>query len=255
MEPDIGQWSTQDREALITFVGESPGSVFAVHALRSGLGRVWVSGTPRAPRAVIIESAALPGEPLGFGEVADLLDLLGHVDGWGCIELTSAGAESATEEFARRWGPAKRVVDVLHVLPGGAPVEPHPQVRLLRASDLSRLTVATDGVFPGRDVLEPAVAAGRVFVAVDGESIVGQGSSIAAGDMYADVGVHVVQTHREQGLATVCAARVCESVRRAGLTPVWSCSADNRASLRVAAKLGFVDVARLTYLVRAQGRA
>jgi RimJ/RimL family protein N-acetyltransferase len=250
MESAINRWSSQDREALATFIGESPETVIAIHALRSGRGRVWVSGTPRDPRALIIEPEWLPGEPLGFGDDTDLLELLAHVDGWDCFELTAPTAERVADEFARRWGIAKRVVDVHHVSEVTASVEPHPlEVRPLRTPDLDRLAVAADDIFPARDVMEPAVELGRVFVAIDGELIVGQGSSFAAGERYADVGVHVAETHRRRGLATGCAARVCEAVRTAGLTPVWSCGAENRASLRVAAKLGFVEVTRLVFLV------
>jgi hypothetical protein len=50
MESDIGRWSPQDREALATYLGESPETVFAVHALRSGLGRAWVSPAARMIR-------------------------------------------------------------------------------------------------------------------------------------------------------------------------------------------------------------
>jgi RimJ/RimL family protein N-acetyltransferase len=250
MGSEIGQWSAEDREALAAYIGESPATVLFLHALRSGFGRVWVSGAPRHPRAVIIESALVPGEPRGFGEATEILALLAQVDDWFCIELTQANAELAAAEFARRWGLAKRVIDVQHVLETATSVTPHPAVRPLSTADLNRLTVDPDGGWPGRDIAVPAVELGRVVAAIDGESIIGHAGSFAAGRKYADVGVHVAKTHRRRGLATACAAGACEAVRADGLTPVWSCGADNHASLRVAAKLGFTEVERLVYLVR-----
>jgi RimJ/RimL family protein N-acetyltransferase len=42
---------------------------------------------------------------------------------------------------------------------------------------------------------------------------------------------------------------VARAVRAAGQTPVWSCGESNEASLRVAGKLGFVEVGRRTYVI------
>ena len=39
-------------------------------------------------------------------------------------------------------------------------------------------------------------------------------------------------------------------IQETGRTPVWSCGEDNIASLKVAQKLGFEEVSRLTYVFR-----
>lgn len=98
-----------------------------------------------------------------------------------------------------------------------------------------------------------AAEAGRVFGATRRGEVVGHGSSLAAGDVYADISVHVAEAHRREGLATAAASLACRAVQRSGLTPVWGTSSTNAASLGVARKLGFVTVARRTYLVRGEG--
>lgn len=54
----------------------------------------------------------------------------------------------------------------------------------------------------------------------------------------AEAGVDTIEPYRGQGLAVAVVAAWAEAARRAGLTPLYSTSWDNRASLRVAAKLG-----------------
>ena len=80
--------------------------------------------------------------------------------------------------------------------------------------------------------------------------VVGQGGSLAAGLVFADVGVQVADARRRQGMATACASRACRALQNDGLIPVWGTSSENSASLAVARKLGFVETGRLTFLVR-----
>ena len=53
---------------------------------------------------------------------------------------------------------------------------------------------------------------------------------------------------RGRGFATAAASIVAHCIRERGRVPVWSAGEDNAASLRVAAKLGFVEVSRRVYL-------
>ena len=53
---------------------------------------------------------------------------------------------------------------------------------------------------------------------------------------------------RSQLRATAATALVCAAIQTAGGTPVWGTSAENPASQRVAAKLGFREVAQRVYL-------
>ncbi len=52
--------------------------------------------------------------------------------------------------------------------------------------------------------------------------------------------------------ATAAAAIVARCVQEAGQRPVWRAGEGNTASLRVASKLGFTEVARRTYVILAR---
>jgi GNAT superfamily N-acetyltransferase len=240
------------RRALSEWIGERPDTVLAIHALASGTGRVWLDGTPDSPRAVLVESALVPGEPQGFGDPEGLLELLERADSWRCIEVDGSTATSMRDQFALRWGHAADVIDVVHVLDGVAPDITHPLVRPLRPSELHELKVdATElDLLPAVEFAEAAAAAGRLYAAVDGDKIVGQGSSFAASARHADVGVAVHPAYRRQRIALAAAAQTCRQLAGDGLLPVWSSGSHNSASLRTAAGLGFREVSRLTYLVR-----
>lgn len=249
-EHEMGSLREEERAALAAWIGERPGTVLAIHALRSGCGRVWVAGHMSGPAAVMVESALVPSEPQGFGDPDALLGLLDRAEGWGCVELEASLADAVSAGFTQKWGALRRVIDVVHTLDHPAPELSHPLVRLLEVSDLADLEAVPPDLLPARPVTIPAVEGQRVFGAVDGARIVGQGGSLAAGEFYADIGVHVAEEFRGQGIATAAAAMACRAVQGAGLTPVWGAGSENVASLRVAAKLGFVEVERLTYLVR-----
>ena len=51
-----------------------------------------------------------------------------------------------------------------------------------------------------------------------------------------------------KGFASSAASIVVRRIQERGRTPVWSAGEGNAASLRVAAKLGFVEVSRRVYL-------
>ncbi len=53
------------------------------------------------------------------------------------------------------------------------------------------------------------------------------------------VGIATAEEYRGQGIATATAAEFVRQAVRRGLTPCWECDADNAASARVAARLGF----------------
>jgi GNAT superfamily N-acetyltransferase len=245
---DLAEMSGQDRLAIAEWIGERPETVLVIDALLTGHGRAWVSGHPSWPDAAIVESALVPGEPQGFGSAAALLCLLRQAAGWRCIEVEEDLADEIAPEFERVWGPVTRVVDVIHSLRRPAPSPTHELVRELRATDLTRAP-ATPDLLPDHHLVTRPADAGRVYVAVDDGVIVGHGSALAAGRTFADVGVQVAASYRGQGIATAAAARACQAVQRARLIPVWGTSSDNLASLRVAAKLGFMEVGRLVFLI------
>jgi RimJ/RimL family protein N-acetyltransferase len=56
--------------------------------------------------------------------------------------------------------------------------------------------------------------------------------------------------HRGQGMCTAAAALAAQAVQLMGLIPVWSAAYNNHASLRVAQKVGYVEVGYWVYLVK-----
>ncbi len=243
--------SGDERRQLIGWIGERPETVIVVAALRSGAGRLCIDGEPAAPSAVLIESALIPGEPQGFGEGGALLRLLAATDGWTCVETSDDLAVEIEEEFAHRWGLAPSVIDVIHELTDPATVHEHPLVRQLTPTEALELPTEDDDLLPDRRLVAASAEHGHFFAAIDDGVIVGQGGSLAAGLVFADVGIHVAGARRRQGVATACASRACQAVQNDGLTPVWGTSSENTASLAVARKLGFVETTRLKFLVRA----
>ena len=253
MRAAISDLSDGERRHVVDWIGERPETVIVVGAISSGAGRISIDGDPSAPVAVLVESALVPGEPQGFGDGAALLRLLADADGWTCVEVDDAIAREIEEGFASRWGRGGSVVDVIHQLDRPAAVFDHPLARPLTSTEALELPAAADDLLPDRRLVATAAARGRVFVGVDDGVIVGHGGSFAAGRVFADVGVHVAGAHRRQGVATACASMACRAVQNDGLTPVWGTGSENTASLAIAQKLGFVETARLTFLVRGDG--
>lgn len=248
--PAISRFAEDDRRLVADWVGERPETVLVVAALRSGDGRLWIDGGAAEPSAVLVESSVVPGEPQGFGTGDALLRLLGRAEGWSCVELDAGLASAIERDFVRRWGPGRTVTGVIHVLHDPVVVHDHPLVRELTPAEAVSLAAATSDVLPERRLLAAACAQGRLFAAVQDGTIVAQGGALAAGRVFADVGVHVAPSHRGQGIASACASAACAAVQRQGLIPVWGTSAQNAGSLALADKLGFVGVGRRTYLVR-----
>lgn len=250
MSAAIADFSDDDRFRLADWIGERPETVLAIAALRSGAGRLWIDGEPCGPSAVLVESAVVPGEPQGFGDGDALLRLLDVAERWGCVEVDAALAGSITQDFDRRWGLAQTVTDVVHEMRAPAAMFDHPLVRQLTKTEAIELPIADNQLLPDRQLAAQAAEHGRLFTAIEDGVVVGHGASLAAGERFADVGVHVAETHRVRGVATACASNACQALQRSGLTPVWGTGAENAASLAVAYKLGFVETARLTFLVR-----
>ena len=247
----VAELSASERVALAEWIGERPETVLPVAALSAGAARAWVLGPAPDPHAALVESPLVPSEPQGFGSAEALLELLRFADGWACVEVDPLTAADLEEGFHERWGLARTVIDVVHRLDRPVMVRPHPLVRALTPDDVQRLPTASNDLLPSdRTMVAAAAANGRLFGAVASGVIVGQGSSMASASWFGDVGVHVADHLRRRGIATAAASAACAALQDAGLTPVWGAGSLNHASLGVAAKLGFVEVCRRTYLVR-----
>lgn len=250
-----GPLDAKGRHALADALGDTPETVISVHQLRRGLCRAWTVGNPSRFDAAIIQGDFLPEEPVGFGVDAERLwELLKPVEGWECIDVSQSCAAALGKIIERETGVRVRYYDdIYHTLGEPAPDFPDKHVRRLTSADLALLESAPHDVqgcgFEGLDaMLSEGVAACAI---VDGD-IVAIAHTYARSERHADVGVYTLEDWRGRGYATACAAVVARAVQEAGQTPVWSTGPGNLASLRVAEKLGFKEVARTTYVILEQ---
>ncbi len=240
--------TVEQRETLADALGDTPETVISVHALRRGYCRAYASEA-----AAIVQWDEQPGEPAGFGDdAAALWDLLQSVDGWFCVEVTTACAsavglliEAGTGRHVRYYG------DIYYTLTvPAAPIHADAAVRLLTVADLQLLDAAPREIqgagFGGtRALLEEGIVAGAV---VDG-ALVAIAHTSALTPHHTDIGVATLEGWRGRGFARAAAALVAQQVQATRRTPVWSTGEDNVASRRVAERLGFVEVARRTYVI------
>jgi GNAT superfamily N-acetyltransferase len=131
--------------------------------------------------------------------------------------------------------------DVYHVLDGSlAPIERHPDVRLLTRDDAGLLEGMPVTFGEGETIVAAAIIEGEV---------VSLAHTFAWSPRYVDIGVTTHEGWRGQGLATSAAALVADAIQQQGRVPVWSTGAHNEPSLRIAARLGFRETSRKVYLI------
>ena len=246
------QW---ERDRLADALDDTPETVIPVHLLRRGLADAWVAGT--APRfdGVIVQAHLLPQEPWCFGrDPSAIWGLLRPLIDWGRQRFSpNVPADMAcqlaifiTEQADVR---CRQYGDVYHTLVGPINEFTVPEVRLLGLEDEGLLAAFRSnpsdmGFATFEDLLTDGAAAGAV---VEG-SLVALAHTNAMTTRYGDIGVATDELWRGKGFASSAASIVARRIQERGRTPVWSAGEDNAASLRVAAKLGFVEVSRRVYL-------
>lgn len=238
--------TTEDLPALRHwFTPERPGPMIYEHIARTGHGRCRVDRWPD-PRMVLAElpggNCALRGDPSRPVPA----NLAGYVD-----------APPEWLPALRELDPATAVWDrVIATLPDTAVLPgPRADVRALTTSDAAALAALDLEIawiqvtWGGADGLAAAGVGHAAFV--DGRPV-----SVAVpffvGAEHEDVGVATEPGHRGRGLSTACAAALVADIRARGHRPSWTTSLDNKASLAVAARLGFVcEREDVLYVVRA----
>ena len=237
---------------MVETIDETPETVIPLHLMMQGICEVYSAGDSASSNAAIIQGDNLREEPFGIGNDPEgLWALLRHLDDWKVVDVSQTvaprlGAIIREATGMRAW----YYDDVYHTLTTPAPTFHDPAVREFTRADMGMLEAAgVDGAgFRGglSDLIEQGTVAGAV---VDGR-IVATAQTAAITDRYADIGVATDEQWRGQGFATAAASIVARRIQETGKTPVWSCGEDNMASLRVAQKLGFEEVSRLTYVFR-----
>jgi len=237
-----------DFDALAGALGESPETVIEVDRLRRGLCKAWAEGDVTRPDGVIVQSADHPTELRGFGASPEVLwSLLQKVRGWDCVEVDARCAQGVGAIIGREMGASVQYIEDIHFCTSEpVPEFPAPEVRQLSVKDLGLfapevrdwLGIMCDWL--PNETVAGALATGRVVaIAVTG----------ALSERYADIGAFTVPALRRRGFATAAAAIVARRVQDGGRIPVWSTGEDNAASIRVAQKLGLVEVSRPVYVI------
>lgn len=248
-------------QALAAILGDTAVTVITAARLQQGMCRAYVS-KPRglsysnigedASAAFLVFDAFCPEEPVGFGTDADALwTLLKRQQGWSCVNVNAECAEALGKRIAAETGQTIRYYgDVCHALLKPVRAYSNETVRLLTAADVSLLSQAPEevqgnGYKTAMDMVTKGIAAAAI---IEGK-IVAIAHIYAETPLHADIGISTLEAWRGKGFATAAASLVAERIQAKGKVPAWSCGEDNGASLRVAQKLGFAEVARRIYVI------
>ena len=249
-----------ERDLLADALGDTPETVIPAHLLRRGLADAYVAGA--APRfdAAIVHSHSLPREPWCFGsDPAVVWGLLRPLNEWGrkamSPNLSAELARPVAAIMERETGVQVRYYgDAYHTLTGRVNGRAAPEVRLLDLEDASLLSAYWGGSRAmGFATYEDLLTDGAVAGAVVEDRLVALAHTNAITARYGDIGVATDEAWRGRGFASAAACIVARRSQERGRTPVWSAGEGNTASLRVAAKLGFVEVSRRVFLNTRRG--
>jgi ribosomal protein S18 acetylase RimI-like enzyme len=247
--PDVWVLREDELARLPAALVEGPATVAVVHGLRTRAAQAWVTGGLPRFSAAVVELGLSPGDLHGFGESTPLVGLIDRLGRWRSIEVAAEQAGVLTQLLQQRGHRLWAEIDLIHVPSTPPPTLAHPLVRLLDDDDRPAVE-RTPELFPDYQLpfVRVAVRDRRVAGAMAGGKLVGYAASLAAGESYADLGVHVLAPWRGRGIATAAASLVAAVLGSRGLVAVWSTSEDNLAARRVADKLGLAEVARRVIL-------
>ncbi len=248
-------WKQHKRDLLADALGDTPETAIPTHLLRRGLADAYIAGSLSRFDGAIVQSHSLPYEPRCFGTDPDVLwELLPRINVWGRRRMSpnvSADLADPLTALMKRTAnvEVQHYGDVYHTLTGRVNKFATPEVRLLGLEDSDLLCLFESdpsrlGFKTFEDLLKNGFAAGAV---VDNR-LVALAHTNAVTAHFGDIGVVTDAAWRGKGFASASASIVASRIQELGRTPVWSAGEDNVASLRVAAKLGFVEVSRRVYL-------
>lgn len=193
----------------------------------------------------------LPTEFRGYGDPVALAKLMGQGAQWGCLEVESELAQAVARSLPPSSDGAVRFYGSIHYeLHEPVCRTRHDATRILQPDDLPLLANAD----PALHLEEPSRALGEGVVVgaiIDGR-LVARALCVARSAGYGDIGVATLEEFRGRGLATATASEVAHLLQQSQTVPVWSTGATNRASQRVAEKLGFTLTTRRTYVIPAK---
>lgn len=245
----------EGRDLLAEALGDTPETVIPAGLLLAGLADAYVAGEAPRFEGVVVQSHLLRREPWCFGcDASAVWGLLRPLNDWGrkamppnlSAELArpvSALIEQETGVRVRYYG------DVYHTLTGRVNGLAVPEVRSLYLEDVNLLSAYWGGSRAmGFATYEDLLTDGAVAGAVVEGRLVALAHTNAMTASYGDIAVATDEAWRGRGFASATACLVARRIQERGRTPVWSAGEGNAASLRVAAKLGFVEVSRRVFL-------
>ncbi len=238
---------------LLAMLVENPETVISIHLLTRGNCNVYISGDHRLRPVAVLQAKELPSEPIAFGSDANAIwQELVHVKGWQCIlvdkEVALQLGETISSQLKTR---VSFLDDVYHVPQEQVLPFENESVRRLMPEDLTLLETLPREAQPIGfwGDLQTSLREGLVAGAIVEGKVVATCFVAARGHRYVDIGVYVLENYRRRGLATAAASFVTRSVESDRLIPVWSCGSHNLPSLKLARKLGFVEVSKRTYVI------
>ncbi len=241
------------RDRLLAMLVENPDTVVPIHVLTRGDCNIYVSGDQRPGSVAILQPKELPSEPIAFGSDANAIwQELTRVKGWQCILVDKEIALPLGEIISRQLKtPVSFLDDIYHIPRGQVLPFENQSVRRLMLDDITLLEILPHEARPIGfwGDLRTALTKGLVAGAIIEGKVVAASFVAARGRRYVDIGVYVLENYRRRGLATAAASFVARSVQSDGLIPVWGCGSHNLPSLKLARKLGFVEVSKRTYVI------
>jgi RimJ/RimL family protein N-acetyltransferase len=241
------------RSLLLAMLTENPETVISIHVLTRGDCNVYMPGNQSLKSVAVLQPKQLSSEPTGFGSDASALwQELTHVKGWQCILVDEEVALPLGEIISSQLKtPVSFLDDIYHIPQGQVFPFENESVSRLALKHLTLLETLPREAQPIgfwgdlRTSLTKGLAAGAI---VKGK-VVATSFVAARGQRYVDIGVYVLENYRRRGLATAAASLVARSMQSDGLVPVWSCGSHNLPSLKLAQKLGFMEVSKRTYVI------
>lgn len=252
MAYDIAQLDSADFAELANTLGDTPETTVSVHLLKKKLCKAFVAGSPTSFSAAIVQGHFDSEEPRGFGtEARALWELLQLVEGWDCISVNRQCAKPLGDLIEKSNGVKVRYYgDVYHSLTRPVQLFTNDHVRELTIHDRNLIASAPIEIQGGGyEDMKTMLSEGIVAGAIDAGQLVSIAHTSGVTDLHGEIGVGTLEPWRKKGLCSAAASIVSNRLQEQGRVPVWSTGEDNFASLRVAAKLGFREVSRRTYVI------
>lgn len=247
LKPSPAQWAVE-RSDVLRLLDDTPETLESrAMLLEADTGRIF-GDDPR--HCVILQPRARLASMVGNPERGTIRQALEASEG----ALTLLAQASQLEEAraaARGW----REYGAVRLARGHAPAPRRPawlQVRLVEAAAVAWCPAFPEDVL---DAVRSLPAAAEVALCWSGASPVSLCCAAWETERWWDVFVHTLEPYRSMGCAAAAADLLARRFLERGKAAAWFAYADNPASIRLARRLGFFAVERLTAFCADESRA